>query len=220
MTTTLLVETPERPGDEFDALTIQGHAFRIRTPAGSRTAVVCQCDCGQVTVVRMNNLRRGIVQSCGCLSRRETAERNRSRSLGQPHRRRLQNIWRNMIRRCIDPRQPAYRYYGAVGVRVCAAWLADFEAFQAWAMANGYAENLTLDRRENSLGYGPDNCRWATWEEQENNRSNNVRVTLWGETKTTSQWSRDSRCPVNAGTVRGRIRRGIPPELALTMPVA
>lgn len=77
------------------------------------------------------------------------------------------NTWSNMIQRCSNPKHPSYADYGARGIQVCAEWL-DFLCF--WRdMSPSYSKGLTLDRRENDLGYFKRNCRWASRTVQNSN---------------------------------------------------
>ena len=83
---------------------------------------------------------------------------------------RLYNIWGNMKSRCLNPKNNRYVYYGAKGIYVCEEWY-NFEKFAEWADTSGYAENLTLDRIDNSKCYYPENCRWVSNAVQAANRS-------------------------------------------------
>ena len=85
---------------------------------------------------------------------------------------RLYTIWKDMKQRCYDPNHIAFQRYNGKGVYICEEWL-KFENFRDWAFANGYEENLTLDRIDNQDIYKPENCRWTTMKVQGNNRSNN-----------------------------------------------
>lgn len=83
----------------------------------------------------------------------------------------------------------AWKWYGAKGVKVCDEWNKSFNEFYKWAYSHGYREDLTIDRIDSNGDYSPDNCRWVTMKEQQNNRKSNRKVTYNGETKTTSQWA-------------------------------
>ena len=95
----------------------------------------------------------------------------------------LYSRWTNMKDRCNNPHNISYPNYGGRGIQVCEEWQHDFQAFFDWAMANGYREDLTLDRINNDGNYEPSNCRWATKLEQGANKRNNIHVTINGEDK-------------------------------------
>lgn len=101
---------------------------------------------------------------------------------------RIYTIWKKMNARCYREKDPSYYNYGARGISVCKEWRKDYAVFHNWALNNGYQPDLTLDRRENDGNYGPDNCRWATREVQNNNTRRNIYVTYNNETKTATQW--------------------------------
>jgi hypothetical protein len=106
-----------------------------------------------------------------------------------------------MKQRCYDTECRKYKNYGARGVVICKEWLnpkmintskgrwsEGWLAFKSWALSNGYADNLTLDRIDVNGNYEPSNCRWVSAKVQANNRTNNLYITYNGETKTLSQW--------------------------------
>lgn len=118
---------------------------------------------------------------------------------------RLYQIYTSMKDRCYRVKARDYERYGAKGIRVCPEWLASFDAFRDWALQNGYADNLTLDRKEVDGPYSPENCRWATYKEQANNRSNTKYITYEGATRTASEWA--ELIGVSVAAVHGHYRR-------------
>lgn len=185
-----------------------------RAPGQGRNAAwVCICDCGNRCTVLACNLRAGKTKSCGCFGLECKAENNRIH--GGSHRSRLYRIWKAMKWRC-NPKSPDYKHYGARGITVCKEWEHSFEAFRDWAMAHGYAENLTIDRINNDKGYSPDNCRWITQGKQNLNKRNNHTVTYQGRTQTLSQWAKEFG--LNSSTLHRRLKEGWPVEKALTTP--
>ena len=102
------------------------------------------------------------------------------------HRTGTYNSWDCMIQRCTNPNNNNYRNYGARGIKVCRRWLR-FENFLS-DMGNR-PHGLTLERLNNSKGYGPGNCAWVTKKTQLNNRRGNVLVEYQGESRTLAQWA-------------------------------
>ncbi len=140
---------------------------------------------------------------------------------GQVLPQRLYRCWLNMVRRCDRPKLRAYKNYGGRGIRVCAEWTDNPLAFAAWAYANGYSANLTIDRIDTNGHYEPSNCRWVPMSEQSGNRRNRSVYTAWGETKPVSEWLLDERCIIKSKPrIRYRVFRcSWSPEKAMSTPV-
>lgn len=128
----------------------------------------------------------------------------------------LYNVWRGIKKRCNNPTYYAYPSYGGRGIKMCEYWN-DFEHFYEWALQNGYEVGLTLDRIDNEGNYEPNNCRWATWKTQGNNRRTNKLISYNGKTQTISEWADEIGISTNALWERLH-RNKMPLELALTAP--
>ena len=128
---------------------------------------------------------------------------------------RLYGIWENMKTRCTNPKYKGFRHYGGRGIKLCAEWN-NSKVFILWAIKNGYQDDLYLDRIDNNKGYGPENCRWATRKEQENNKRTNHLITIDGETKDVTQWEEAMGFRQNA--IFSRLYRGWTPREAVLVP--
>lgn len=172
---------------------------------------LCQCECGRTVIVSGANLRNGHIKSCGCY-RSEIARKNATKhGLRQT---RLYKIFHGMKKRCYTPTAINFSIYGGRGITICEEWLNDFQAFYDWAMSNGYADDLSIDRIDVNGNYEPSNCRWVSMKEQVNNRRANRFITYNGETHTLSEWS--NIVGINIKTLHKRLRDGWSAEDALT----
>lgn len=153
-----------------------GQTFgRLRVNALSHVAVKtywhCSCSCGGSVVAPVDHLRSGHTRSCGCLQK-DLPNHTKHGCAKACGRTREYSIWKNMRDRCRNPRNKSYKNYGGRGICVAERW----DSFANFLEDMGKCPaGLSLDRKNNSDGYSPDNCRWASAKQQSRNRRS-VRV--------------------------------------------
>lgn len=164
---------------------------RVDNDRNNHKRWLCKCECGSETIVLENDLATGKTRSCGCYYKetRKIAAKTHGGS-----KTRLFRIWASMKSRCENPNRKDRAYYGGRGITVCDEWK-EYEVFSKWAYENGYADNLSIDRIDVNKGYSPENCRWADAITQMNNTRHNRYITVGGETKTVTEWSRANHIP-------------------------
>ena len=123
--------------------------------------------------------------------------------------------WQQMIGRCYDPLNRKYKDYGGRGIKVCDRWICRRLFIEDMG---DRPEGKTLNRIDNDGPYSPDNCEWATYQEQAMNRRNNRKLSFNGETKCLSEWSRV--VGIRRETLQKRLLYGWTIEQALTTPVS
>ena len=124
--------------------------------------------------------------------------------------------WGRVIQRCTNPNNGKYEYYGGRGITVCEEWANSFIAFFN-DMGEKPSPEYSIERIDNEDGYHKDNCRWATFQEQSENRRDNKFITYDGITDTYSGWSR--RLGFGSETVKMRIYRGMSEKEAIETPL-
>lgn len=175
-------------GLRFGRLTVLGLKDYLRQPSGRPYYLwECLCDCGKITNVAGGHLRNGHTQSCGCYNKDVITTHGKTKT-------RLYSIWHKMKDRCLNENHTHYKYYGGRGISICDEWF-DFSKFEEWAMQSGYNDSLTLDRINNDGNYSPENCKWSTVMEQNNNRNANRYLEYDGITYTMANLARKAGIP-------------------------
>lgn len=172
----------------------------------------CLCDCGNLIETQASQLRRGQTKSCGCLQVERTIKANTAHGKKGT---RIYRIWSGMLNRCRNPNSKDYAHYGNRGIHVCRQWYR-FEPFYA-DMGEPPTKSHSIERLDNSKGYEPGNCVWATNTQQARNRISNVLVTWNGKTQCLSAWEHELK--LSSGRLSRRLRSGWSLERAITTPV-
>jgi hypothetical protein len=155
---------------------------------GGKSKWLCACDCGAETTKSAQHLTLGLIQSCGCLRRQNSAET--LRAIATTHGLSKQpwySVWAGMMYRCYGTNGKRFHRYGGRGIEVCERWH-DPSAFHA--DMGDPPDGMTLDRIDNDLGYSPENCRWASVEAQNNNRCTTKMIEFNGRRMSAAQWAR------------------------------
>lgn len=172
------------------------HKLTALSCAGKRNGGAywhCSCECGGSFITAAYNLKRGLSKSCGCIKAAvayANSPRKHCYSRSEDiEKRRLHNVWVGMRRRCQSPSRKEYASYGGAGISVCPEW-EEFECFLK-DMGPRPTPKHSLDRWPNKSGnYEMGNCRWSLMLEQQNNRKNNLMVSIAGSIMTIAQMCR------------------------------
>lgn len=204
----------DRTGHHSGKLTITGYAGKKLVTISGKVKTnlywICACECGNEIILPSHRLH-GHTLSCGCLATDVLIERNTVHGkTNTPE----YNNWRAMKERCCAESHRQHRDYGGRGITVCPRWLHSFENFLA-DMGERPTADHTIDRIDNSRGYSPDNCRWATPTEQGRNKRNNATVVIDGREITIIELS--EKTGISYTTLYGRINhQKLSPEEAIS----
>ena len=170
---------------------------------------MCRCDCGTTATTLGADLRKGKTVSCGCY-RLECVKRPKKHGETKT---RVYRTWKAMRRRCRNPKATGYKNYGGRGISVCAEW-ESFTVFRDWALANGYRDDLSIERINVDGNYEPANCTWANAVTQAGNRNytkKDANGKLW--------WYTAQEHGITRAAFATRIFDGWPLEQAATWPM-
>lgn len=165
-----------------------------------------ECDCGNKLIALKYNVTTGHTKSCGCLKTKHGLYYTR-----------LHRIWAGIKERCFNKNDIHYKRYGGRGITMCNSWKENFICFYNWAIENGYKDTLTIDRINNDYNYCPENCRWASKEQQARNRKNNKFFNFNKETHCASEWEKILGFP--RCTIYNRTKLGWNFEKIVTTPI-
>jgi hypothetical protein len=174
---------------------------------------LCRCVCGTERSVSGATLRSGKSRGCGCKQRERQIAGQTKHGLSNTAEHR---IWIAMRSRCSNPNTTKWNLYGERGITVDPRW-DQFETFLA-DMGPRPSPRHSIERRDGSKGYSPENCYWATPQQQNRNTSRNHFLTYQGETLTVAEWA--ERRGMTYGSLSNRVADGWSTEDALTIPVA
>ena len=173
----------------------------------------CHCLCGEQRIVDGSHLLRSNTTSCGCAALDNAKLLNRTHGHSGTA---LYKRWKKMRARCKNGTCPDYPLYGGRGITVCPEWDTSFLQFKA-DVGDIPFPGASLERIDNDLGYFPENVRWATNAEQQQNTRRNRFLTFAGETKTLTVWAQT--CGLKTQVVWSRLALGWTIEQALTLPL-
>jgi len=188
-------------GQKFSRLTVIERDFSKKYVCWK-----CQCDCGNITFSTSGHLLSGFKQSCGCLKREIMIARNKTH--GMAHYAEYKT-WCLIKDRCLNKNNKQYKDYGLRGIQMYEPWITDFKSFYDH-IGPKPSNKHSADRIDNNLGYFPNNIRWSTSVEQNNNKRSNVNITYLGRSMTASQWAEETG--INAKTILKRIKANWPTD--------
>jgi len=185
-----------------------------------RSYWLCKCDCGTLKNIKSDCLVSKTTKTCGC----GKIDIAKNMSIGNIKHNmahtKFYDIWGGIKKRCFNKKTKYYKRYGGRGIKVCDRWL-KFENFRD-DMYKSYLEhvkeygekNTSIDRINNNGNYCLENCKWATYEEQNNNRRDNRRLTYNEQIKTLAMWSKKFK--ISSTTLSQRLQMGWTIHDALT----
>ena len=183
-------------GRVFGNLTVLHQARRKNSP---RALWLCRCVCGAEVTARSDNLLEGRKKSCGLDHKFRKHPAKYKKDCTE------YGIYNNMIQRCTNPNSNSWRYYGARGIFVCDRWQESFDNFLD-DMGRRPSAAYSIDRINNDGDYEPSNCRWATIEQQSQNRRGTIKALFQGNM--VSVFGFAEAHGLNYGTVRRRLEIG------------
>lgn len=184
-----VISAAERIGQKFGRLTVIDVLPKGR--------IICRCDCGTIKNLQRSHVFWGGVKSCGCLVREQLKTHGKS---GSPE----YVPWMQMRGRCLNPTNPSFEKYGAIGIKIHPEWVESFQSFLDH-IGKRPSKKHTIDRIDNEGHYVPGNVRWATKKEQAQNRKNSIWIEHEGRNMALIDWA--AEIGISWGGLRKLLRR-------------
>lgn len=194
---------PDQTGKRVGSLLVIAVDPTQKTESGKHAIYKCQCDCGNAIDIAAHRLHYELNTHCGCQDKISPTQK-------------MEHKYEDMLDRCYNPQNTNFRIYGGKGIRVCKRWRLSFDNFLAdmGFPPPGIGKNkYTLDRIDVNKDYSPENCRWSTVKEQNNNKTNNHYITVNGKRHTVSRWAE-----ITGVNIARRLAEGWDEVLAVTTP--
>ena len=187
-------------GFHFGSLTV----LQLGKSHGNGAVWLCQCKCGTQKEIRASDMVQGSVKSCGCEHIKRIAKASTTHGMTNT---RTYSIWQAMRLRCNRINQD----YSCRGIAYDERW----DSFENFYLDMGEVpDGMSIDRIDPNGNYEKSNCRWATQEQQANNKRSSVFIEYNGKKQTVSQWAKELN--MNHYTLRSRLKRGLSAEQVLT----
>ena len=182
--------------DYFEVIEFFGYKIG-KSPRNKRRIWRCVCKCGKEMNLETAKLNSGKPMGCGCRKRVGVGNRSNHSYLithGLANKHPFYKIWIDMNQRCFNPKNHAYRWYGAKGVRVCDEWRYSFVDCMQWCIQNGWQKGLVIDRINSAGDYGPNNCQFLTISENT--------LKMWKDNPRLNTGSNSNRSKINEDLAR------------------
>jgi len=210
-----------KPGQKFGMLTVISFKYKKGQKGKYKYYYECKCDCGNTVITRGDGLTSGHTRSCGCLQKAAARKLCKTHGMSDT---RFHAIWGNMKARCFNKTSfPEAKNYSLRGITLCDKWK-NFEGFYD-DMYESYIEHIneygekdtSIDRIDVNKGYCKDNCKWSTFLEQCNNKTDTHWIEYDDKRMSVADWARELGMPYEA--LYARIKRKWSIEKAFTTPI-
>lgn len=203
-------------GLKFDRLLVIKYEGKTKN---GHSKWLCECTCKKKIIVSGNNLKSVHTRSCGCLKKEFAGKQNLKHGKSKS---KIHKIWRDMIQRCTNPRNPVFKDYGGRGVTVCYRWSnknpIGFQNF--YEDVGDPPKRKSFGRIDNNKlinGYSQENYRWVTNDQKHRNTKRNRNYFMDGRDQCLMDIAQKYK--IHPETLRNRLKKGMSIKEALILPI-